>query len=340
MIDSDYFSLQNVLDKYFTDATLKALISSCCVSFGVSPKKISFINFVRVAWYFYESVDTFDNGGNAIYNALMEKIQNLPITILRDVYPVEFKNIESRFCKNVVLSNGVEYEMQNCLFTIHPRLIMDIMPEEVLSGSIKERILAFEESNGFFCTYGKIKEGYNFPPAVFNDLLLLNSCDDINKYFEQPYPEEGSVCFLTNRQENNDTITFTAMETMYFEQVEKYSNSFIHKRQKEYYEMKKSKSKELLSRIAKVYSLPQNTLEEVCSATPLTFRDYLNSYNGSAYGISQIMGQYNIIGRIKLKNFYVTGQSSFLPGILGSMLSSIIVSKVMLGEELFLKTFK
>jgi len=69
------------------------------------------------------------------------------------------------------------------------------------------------------------------------------------------------------------------------------------------------------------------------AASVLTFRDYLFSPEGNAYGIKQKMGQFNLFGKLPLVNLYVAGQSAVLPGIVGAMLSSFIVVRSLIGKE-------
>ncbi len=67
----------------------------------------------------------------------------------------------------------------------------------------------------------------------------------------------------------------------------------------------------------------------------LTFRDRLNSPGGSAYGIKQKMGQFNLQGKLPLRNVYAAGQSALLPGVLGAMMSSFVVARSVIGEKKF-----
>jgi phytoene dehydrogenase-like protein len=71
------------------------------------------------------------------------------------------------------------------------------------------------------------------------------------------------------------------------------------------------------------------------SSSMLTFRDYLNSPDGSAYGIRQKVGQFNLFGRLPLRNLYAAGQSAVLPGILGAMLSSFVVARAIIDKETY-----
>ena len=83
----------------------------------------------------------------------------------------------------------------------------------------------------------------------------------------------------------------------------------------------------------KAFPAYQESLAVVDAGSMLTFKDYLNSPDGTAYGVKQKMGQFNIIGKLRLNNLYVAGQSALLPGIIGAMMSSLIVGRQVLGKE-------
>ncbi len=71
------------------------------------------------------------------------------------------------------------------------------------------------------------------------------------------------------------------------------------------------------------------------TASSLTYRDYLHSPDGSAYGIRQKIGQFNVVGRLPLSNLYACGQSAILPGVMGAMMSAFFVCRNLLGREVF-----
>jgi phytoene dehydrogenase-like protein len=75
------------------------------------------------------------------------------------------------------------------------------------------------------------------------------------------------------------------------------------------------------------------TLDFLDAGSILTFKDYLCSPDGSAYGIKQKMGQFNLIGKLPLHNLFAAGQSSLLPGIVGAMMSALIVGRAVVGKE-------
>jgi all-trans-retinol 13,14-reductase len=72
------------------------------------------------------------------------------------------------------------------------------------------------------------------------------------------------------------------------------------------------------------------------TSTPLTYRDYLNVSNGSAYGkLKDFHEPHNafISPRSKIPNLFFTGQSVHLHGIKGVTTSAIVTSAMMLGDD-------
>ena len=49
--------------------------------------------------------------------------------------------------------------------------------------------------------------------------------------------------------------------------------------------------------------------------------------------MKQKIGQFNLLGKLRLRNTYAAGQSSLLPGLVGAMMSSFIVGRSIVGKE-------
>jgi phytoene dehydrogenase-like protein len=75
----------------------------------------------------------------------------------------------------------------------------------------------------------------------------------------------------------------------------------------------------------------RGNLHVLDSASTLTYRDWLHSPTGAAYGIKQKTRQLNLVGRLPLANLFAAGQSSILPGVVGAMMSAFVVCRSLLG---------
>ncbi|MGG2320038.1 hypothetical protein, partial [Salmonella enterica] len=72
------------------------------------------------------------------------------------------------------------------------------------------------------------------------------------------------------------------------------------------------------------------------ATTPLTYRDYLATPDGSIYGIAK---DYNeplktmISTQTKIPNLYLTGQNVKLHGMLGVALTALVTCSAIMGRE-------
>ena len=96
---------------------------------------------------------------------------------------------------------------------------------------------------------------------------------------------------------------------------------------------KKQSINRILNRIYKQFPEYKSNLEILDSASMLTFKEYLNSEYGCAYGIAQKIGQFNLLGRLPLKNLYATGQSALFPGVLSCIIASFITGKMLIDND-------
>ena len=134
--------------------------------------------------------------------------------------------------------------------------------------------------------------------------------------------------------------TIIAFEPSFFKHVEAWRDSKTGMRPQAYQDYKKKKVESITERIFKAFPRYKDRLKIIDAASVLTFRDYLNNYDGSAYGIKQKVGQYNFIGKLPIRNLYAAGQSALLPGIIGAMMSSFIVGRSLIKEEQYSRFLK
>ena len=113
----------------------------------------------------------------------------------------------------------------------------------------------------------------------------------------------------------------------------KWHDSVTGKRTPDYYAYKEKRIEDITKRILEIYPEYKDSLEILGGATTLTFRDYLHSYDGSAYGVKQKIGQYNLLGKLPVRNMHAAGQSSMLPGLVGAMMSSFLIGRSLIGKD-------
>jgi phytoene dehydrogenase-like protein len=125
----------------------------------------------------------------------------------------------------------------------------------------------------------------------------------------------------------------TVLEPSFPEHVAAWRDSGLRRRPAEYEAYKAARVAGILERMGRYRPDYRGGLRVLDAASVLTYRDYLHSPDGSAYGIKQKIGQFNLFGRLPVRNLYAAGQSSLLPGLAGSMMSSFVALRSILGRD-------
>lgn len=334
-IEEDFVSLEEVLGILTADCDLKGLLSAVCLCYGTSPKEVSFANHARVASGLYNSVARIENGGEALIRAFRESFLKLNIEILPNTTVAECINIKEDLVGEFILDNGSRVSAGDCTFTIHPQEILKILPRNHLKKAFVERVSSFETSNGFFSVFGIVE---NADPLTFGPgMTSLLPNNDINALLDPQYNGRGALVVVRSVEESQGKAycVINAFVPEFFARVKQWAESKVGNRPAEYYEYKERKVKEIRDRICGLNKDYQKDFKILGAASPLTFRDYLFSLEGNAYGVKQKIGQFNLFGKQPLLNIYVAGQSAVLPGLVGAMLSSFVVARSMLGKEEF-----
>ncbi len=334
-LEEDFITLQNMLDSLTENKTLKTLLSAFSMCHGTEPAQISFANHARVSFSLYESIARVKNGGYAFIKALRKRLQQYDVDIKTNCFISSCTDIEKRKVGTFVLNDGTKIKAENCIFTIHPKAILETFKQQNTSKAFADRVNSFEETFGLFLCFIKFTSNKLEPldPAI----ITLYPDNDMNKLFDPKFKGERPLVMVQNSEEvkQERVSVINAFELTFFDEVKQWANSVTGKREKNYLEYKKKKIDRILQRIVNCFPEYKGCLEVIDAASMLTFRDYLHSPYGSAYGIKQKTGQFNLLGRIQYKNTFAAGQSSILPGVLGAMVSGFTICRYILSKDVY-----
>lgn len=328
--DEDFISLQEGLDQLTDNARLKAVLSGFSMCYGSPPQEISFAAHCRMCDGLYESVARVEKGGQAFVDAFKKAFETLAVDIVCNTEIEECLDLNQREIGRLRLSSGETVEFDTCLFTIHPQEILRILPEERLSHGFVHRVEDFEASCGFFTLFAICAEDQHV-----DQIVSLFPTTDVNAMLDADSDDESAIVIMRSRERVNGELknTLIAFEPCFEKKTERWADSKLRKRPADYYAWKEQKTARICERIFVAFPELKDSLEVLESASPLTFRDYLHSPDGSAYGIKQKVGQFNLMGRLPWRNMFAAGQSAVLPGVVGAMISSFIVVRALIGRS-------
>jgi phytoene dehydrogenase-like protein len=332
-LEEDYVSLDEVLKGMTGDPLLRGLLSGYAMCYGVRPDEVSFANHCRMVQNFYESIAFVRDGGDAFIRAFKERFKNYAVDIRCNTTISELAEVRDSRVNRFVLSSGEEVGANSCVFTIHPQDVLELLPEKSYSRAFASRVGGFDSSAGFFSVFARLK-----PDAAASSpgsIVSLFPDPDVNNLLDPDWQGTPALVIINSSDgpEPGHGKGICILEPSFGSQVATWSDSRLGMRPAGYADYKEQRVESIREHLYSVLPHYRDTLEIVGAGSMLTYRDYLHSPDGSAYGVKQKMRQFNMIGKLPLHNLFAAGQSALLPGIIGAMMSSLIVGRSVLGKD-------
>lgn len=316
----------------------------CCC--GTPAEEISLSSLCRISYGLHDRLVRFDGGGESVVNLFLQKARQYGIEIVTNTHITQCHMAQTgrSECHRVSLSNGSEISFGECIFTTHPQDILNTVQAVLKNADFKERVDEFEESCGFFTLWAKIapdaQGGFSGDPdASLISFLRKTKLPTLMSPREPDNTATGIMTVKEHTVNGEECETLTVFENVFPDEVRRWQAGGAGKRGEGYSEYKAVRCRELLEKCYMVRPDLKDRLQLLSSASQLSYRDYLSPH-GSAYGIRQKAGQFNIFGRLPVRNFYAAGQNALLPGAFGAMQSSFILWRKIIGEKAYQNAMK
>ncbi len=255
--------------------------------------------------------------------------------ILRTNSEVKKIKVDNGLATSVVLSDGEEIFAKHIISSIHPATTFDLVEKNpLIKKAYITRLHSLENSCGMFTVYLAYKKE-NFP--YLNQNHNIYTTDDVWDNFKQTCNGEvTSLLMSMQAMENSKYNIVTLLFPVSLAQLNPWLNSISGKRGDAYEEFKARKTEEAIKLCAQYFPLLTKNIEFCYTASPLTYRDYTGTPDGSAYGI--IKDYHSPITTLmpvktRLANLFLTGQNINVHGALGVTLTAAYTCAELLGNE-------
>ncbi len=241
----------------------------------------------------------------------------------------------------MLLDNGQQVKAAHYISNLHPAQTMAITESELIRGAYRSRISTLENAIAPFVLNIVLKPG-SFPYLNYNYYYhqTSNAWDGID-YTADNWPLTYGLYATASSRHMPCTDGLSVLTYMRYEEVAPWQHTFNttsreQPRGADYEAFKKQKAERLLDVIEQRFPGLRSSIDTYYTATPLSFRDYLGTGDGSLYGIQKDYKdtlKTMINPRTKLTNLYLTGQNLNLHGILGVTISAVMTSGEILGLD-------
>lgn len=334
-IPEETVSLKTVADGLTDNALLKGVFYGMGMCYGVKPSEVSFASHSRVCYDLYESTARLREGGDGLIRAFLQALRGLDVEIRCNTWIRELADLSDAGARRAVLNTGELVETGDAVLTMHPWQILDLLPRETVSKAFVNRVKGFEASAGLFTVYGTLEGGAG--EGLDGSIVSLFPHTDFEQLLDPSYRGEQAlvICGTTQQAAGRECHAVTAFEPSFPAHVAAWWDTRVGQRPAEYAAYKAGRVAAIRRRLEGYDGRYREHFQPLDAASVLTFRDYLNSPDGSAYGIKQKVGQFNLLGRLPVRNYFAAGQSALLPGVAGAMMSAFMVVRAILGREAF-----
>lgn len=292
--------------------------------------------------FYIQSAYRLVDGSDSISNSLAASIQAHGGEIYTKSKVVKI-HCDSEKAVSAELANGEKVFAQHFISNMHPQATLATLDTPLIRKAYRERVQNLENTISNFTVYIVFKK--KTVPYLNTNYYRYNTADvwQCNDYTTDTWP----MNFLYMHQAPHDNGNFAEgsllIAYMRYEEVAHWEHTSIGKRGDDYKTFKQEKSEKLLAALEKSFPGIRANIESYSSSTPLTYRDYTGTKDGSMYGVvrdKNFPTQTLVSQRTRIPNLYMTGQNINSHGILGVTIGSVITCSEFLGINTIIKDIK
>lgn len=238
-------------------------------------------------------------------------------------------------------SNGETYEADLFISDAHPAVTCSLVKESTKMKKVfKNRMQRLENTYGMFTVTLCLKPGmlkyFNYNQYIYKEANVWD-------YYNTEGPVSGILisCRCPESYDDKSAIIPDAeildiVTPMPWEKLSKWEDTTVGHRGEEYKEFKQRTAEECIALAEQFIPNLHSMVENMYMSTPLTYRDYTLTPNGSAYGVRK--DYHNpmmtlLSAKTPIPNLLLTGQSLTLHGLLGVTMSSLFTVAEVIGRE-------
>lgn len=327
-------SAYDFLNETITDPKLRNVLAGTSLKMELHPNLPLYI-YAQINDSFIQSAWRIEGGGQQIADSLAEHIRSFGGEVRTKALVTELVEEDGKLVAAIV--NGEErIEADLFISNAHPVATLDLVKEsQVIKKIYRKRIAGIPNTFGMFTANIKLKNGVPY----LNRNQFIYETDDLWHYCDYDTANQMDAA-LISYQKPMDGSSFARnidiLTPMNWRDVEEWKDSKVMRRGESYEAFKMRKAEQCIDYASKYIDGLKDSVEDIYTSTPLTYRDYTYTYEGSAYGIKKDFSKLMftmLTPRTPLPNLLLTGQNLNLHGILGVSMTSFFTCAEILGMD-------
>lgn len=338
------FGLKQKMDTIFSDEKIKQVLTANNLLYAGDYHSTPFYIHALIMNSYIESSWKFTQGSTQLGKVLNEIIVNANGKVIRNAEVVSMEEQDGRIT-NVKTKDGKSFYANYFISNLHPGITYSLLDSKLIRNVTRKRIEQTQLTSSAFMVNISLKE--KMIPYINHNSYFHNSENawkDLTDFNIEEINSFG-VFYYQDSQFPKYSKALSILTYMPFNLFEKWrdtfhTTSFSQPRDANYQLNKKHISDSIINNVSQWIPDLNSAIHSIDACTPLSYRDYLNTPNGSMYGFQKDINDLantTYATRTKINNLFLTGQNINLHGVLGVSITAILTASEIVGLEYIVK---
>jgi len=337
---------RETINSLVKDPLLQNVLAGNNCLYAGSREKSPFYIHALILNSYIESAWRCEGGGSQIASALADVIAETGGKVIRRAEVTRIL-VNEGFATKVITKDGREFTGKQFISGLHPAVTIALTQSDVFRKAYVNRITHLENTISVFILNVVFKaSAFAF---INKNIYYYSKSENVwngTEYDEAKWPENYAL-FVTEGKNGfaHSASIMCYMKYAEFEQWADTKNTVFQPEERGpgYNELKEEKASKIFDLIENQYPGFKSAVESYHTLSPLTYRDYTGTPQGSLYGIQRDCSEplkTFVPARTKIPNLLLTGQNLNLHGVMGVSVSSIITCGELLGIDSLLEKIR
>ena len=321
------------LTRTFNDPLLINVLSGSALKMELRQTSLPLFTFAHGNSSFIQSSWRLQGNGNLIVKSLIDDIHSFGGEVICQAEVDELIEKDGRIIA-AHSTNGETYEGDIFISDIYPSLTFSLVKDSaVLRNLFRRRMSNMENTFGIFTASLMLK-----PDTLpyFNHNKFVYRQPNVWTFYEEPGSVGGLMISCRVPEEGTYATQIDLLTPMPWRVCEPWAETQIGRRGADYLALKARYANECITLAETVIPGLREMISQTYTSTPLTYRDYTLTPNGSAYGVRRDCRNLVITmlsPRTPIPNLMLTGQNLMLHGLEGVSMTALLTCQEILGTE-------
>ena len=326
-------SAYDYLTRTFSDPLLINVLSGSALKMELRQASLPLFTFAHGNSSFIQSSWRLQGDGNLIVKSLIDDIHSFGGEVICQTEVDELIEKDGRIIA-AHSTNGETYEGDIFISDIYPSLTFSLVKDSaVLRTLFRRRMSNMENTFGIFTASLMLK-----PDTLpyFNHNKFVYRQPNVWTFYEEPGSVGGLMISCHVPEEGTYATQIDLLTPMPWCVCEPWADTQVGRRGADYLALKARYTDECITLAETVIPGLREMISQTYTSTPLTYRDYTLTPNGSAYGVRRDCRNLVITmlsPRTPIPNLMLTGQNLMLHGLEGVSMTALLTCQEILGTE-------